>query len=41
MVIVAVAHFWSGLAGAFLERAGGEVTTIPLSEEVARQLDAG
>jgi len=39
MVIVAVAHFWSGLAGAFLERAGGQVTTIPITDEVASQLN--
>jgi uncharacterized membrane protein len=41
MVLVAVAHFWSGLAQAFLERAGGELKTIPLTEEMARQLDLG
>jgi uncharacterized membrane protein len=39
MVIVAVAHFWAGLAAAFLERAGGQLTTIPLTDEIARQLN--
>jgi len=39
MVVVVVAHFWSGLATAFLERAGGETTIIPLTDELAAQLN--
>ena len=39
MVVVVVAHFWSGLATAFLERAGGDTTTIPLTDEIAKQLN--
>lgn len=41
MVIVAVAHYWSALAVAFLTRAGGEVSTILLTDDIARHLDAG
>ncbi|MEO8287755.1 MAG: DUF1269 domain-containing protein [Chloroflexota bacterium] len=39
MVIVAIAHYWSALASAFLTRAGGEATTILLTDDLARQLD--
>jgi uncharacterized membrane protein len=39
MVIVAVAHYWSALASAFLTRAGGEASTIVLTDDLARQLD--
>jgi len=39
MVIVAVAHYWSALASAFLTRAGGKVSTIILTDDLARQLD--
>jgi uncharacterized membrane protein len=39
MVIVAVAHYWSELASAFLTRAGGQVNTILLTDDLARQLD--
>ncbi len=38
MVIVAVAHFWSKAAADILTRAGGEVHTIVLTDELARQL---
>jgi uncharacterized membrane protein len=39
MVLVAVAHYWSELASAFLTRAGGQVNTIILTDDIARQLD--
>jgi uncharacterized membrane protein len=39
MVIVAVAHYWSELASAFLTRAGGQANTIVLTDDIARQLD--
>ncbi|MBF6611508.1 MAG: DUF1269 domain-containing protein [Chloroflexi bacterium] len=38
MVIVAVARFWSEAAADILTRAGGEVHTIALTDELARQL---
>ena len=40
MVVLAVAHYWSDLASAFLTRAGGEVNTVPVSDELARELKA-
>jgi uncharacterized membrane protein len=41
IVIVAVAHYWSALASAFLTRAGGQANTIILTDDLARQLDMG
>jgi hypothetical protein len=38
MVVVAVAHYWSDLTSAFLTRAGGEVSTAPVTDELAREL---
>lgn len=37
-VIVVVAHYWSATATTLLTNAGGEVTTQPLGDDLARQL---
>ncbi|HST04846.1 MAG TPA: hypothetical protein VLQ48_08940 [Chloroflexia bacterium] len=39
MVFAAVAHYWSGIAAAFLTRAGGQTQTILLADDVAGQLN--
>jgi uncharacterized membrane protein len=41
MVVIEVAHYWGELTSAFLTRAGGEVSTIPVTDELARKLDTG
>lgn len=39
MVIVAVAHLWSGTTASLLAEAGGEIQTILLTDDIARQLN--
>jgi uncharacterized membrane protein len=38
MIIAAVAHMWSATTADILARQGGEVRTMPLTDEMARQL---
>ncbi|MFL5734777.1 MAG: DUF1269 domain-containing protein [Chloroflexia bacterium] len=39
MVIVAVARFWSAATADILKRAGGDVSVMDLTDEIAQQLD--